>query len=190
MNDLAYQYNDEMPTELLDGIIYAMSSPGVKHNKVVFNIAVIFNNYLKGKPCEMIQVTSVKLTERDKPIPDVMIVCNKDIIKDDAVYGSPDLIVEILSPTTAKRDKSYKKNLYARCGVKEYWLVDTNNRAIEVYYNTDGDFILHDIYQIYPDYMIDNMLTDDQKAAIIYEFKTSLFDDLVIKIDDVFEGVV
>jgi len=189
VNDLAYQYNDDMPTELLDGMVYAMSSPSVKHNSVAFNIATIFNNYLKGKPCKMIQVTSVKLTERDQPIPDVMIVCNRDIIKDDAVYGAPDLIVEILSPTTAKRDRAYKKNLYANFGVKEYWLVDTNNHAIEVYYNTDGDFILHDIYQIYPSNVISYM-TDEQKAAIVHEFKTSLFDDLVIKIEDVFDDMI
>lgn len=62
-----------------------------------------------------------------------MVVCNKDIIKKDGVHGVPDLIVEVISPSTAKKDKGYKKDLYETCGVKEYWLVDTDNRSIEVY---------------------------------------------------------
>ncbi|MCL2852184.1 MAG: Uma2 family endonuclease [Defluviitaleaceae bacterium] len=188
MNSLAHQYDTDIKTELIDGVIYAMSSPTFKHNKVAFRIAKIFDNYLSGKNCEVVQTFNLQLTEKDQFIPDVMVVCRQDIIKDDAVYGVPDIVVEVLSPATAKRDKGYKKNLYARCGVKEYWLVDTNNRSIEVYYNTDGTYELHDIYQIYPDYVIKSM-TDDEKAAVVYEFKTLLFDDLLIKVEDVFDGI-
>ena len=188
MNSLAYQFDPDIRTELIDGVIVAMSSPSFKHNNVALNIAMIFKNYLHGKKCSVVQNFNAYLTEKDQFIPDVMVVCRQDIIKDDAVHGAPDLVVEVLSPTTAKRDKGYKKNVYARCGVKEYWLVDTNNRSIEVYYNLDGTYELYDIYQIYPDYVIRNM-HDSQKADIVYEFKTSLFNDLLIKVEDVFDGI-
>jgi len=138
MNSLACEYIDEPLTELIDGVIVAMPSPTLKHNKVAFAIATVFNNYLKGKTCEVIQAFNVRLTKKDTLIPDVIVVCNKEVIRNDAVYGAPDLVVEVLSPTTAKIDKGHKMNIYARCGVKEYWLVDTRNRAIEVYYNICG----------------------------------------------------
>jgi len=188
MNNMAYQYDRDIKTELIDGIIYAMSSPGFKHNQAALNIATIFKSYLQGKPCNVIQTLNVQLSKKDKPIPDVMVVCNKDIIKDDAIYGAPDLVVEVLSPTTEKRDRGYKRRLYERSGVKEYWLVDTHKRLIEVYYNIDGMYELHDVYQIYPEYAIKNM-SDEEIAAIAYEFKTSLFDDLTIRIEDIFEGI-
>ena len=78
-------------------------------------------------------VSDVHLSENDCVIPDVMIVCNSDIIKDNAIYGAPDLIVEVLSPGTEKRDRGYKKDLYERCGVREYWIVDPVSLTVEVY---------------------------------------------------------
>ena len=189
MNGLAYTYDDDVVTELIDGVIVAMSSPTLKHNVAVFAITKIFDSYLKGKSCQVIQAFNVNLTKKDRLVPDVLVVCNKEIVKDDAVYGAPDLVVEVLSPTTEKRDRGYKKKLYEKFGVREYWLVDTHKRSIEVYYNADGVLDLHDIYQIYPDYVVKNM-TDAQRDAVVDEFKTSIFDDLMIKVADVFEGVV
>lgn len=125
------------------------------------------------------------LNEKDHFIPDVMIVCDPDKVKKDGVYGAPDLVVEVLSPSTAKRDRGYKKDAYAKAGVKEYWIVSPGDKSIEQYFLQDGQFVLHEIYTIYPDYVLEKM-TEEERAAIATEFKCSLYDDLLISLEDIF----
>ncbi len=189
MGSLAYQ--DDMWDEMLNGRLVAMSPrPAVSHNIVGFNIARILGNFLHGKPCiAFADGTDVFLTEKDRVVPDVMVVCNKDIIKTNGIHGTPDLVVEVLSHGTAKNDKGYKKDLYERCGVREYWIVDVSNRFIEVYHLKENVFVLDDVYSVFPDYVIEDM-TEEEKSSIIYSFKTSLFPDLTITIEDVFENVL
>lgn len=184
--NLAYQFDDS-EYELLNGKIVAMSPrPSINHNIIITNITTIFHHYLENKSCFAFgDGTDVYLTEDDRVIPDVMIVCNKDIIKHDAIHGTPDLIVEVLSLSTAVRDKGYKKNLYEKCGVKEYWIVDPNSKSIEVYLLKDGTYDLDMIYSIYPEYELKKM-SDKEKSIIVTEFRTSLFDDLVISVNRVF----
>ena len=79
-------------------------------------------------------------------------------------------------------------NLYQQCGVKEYWIIDPDKRSIEVYLLKDGRYEMKDIYSLYPDYELEDM-TDEEKSEIITKFKTSLYDDLIISLDDVFENV-
>lgn len=186
MSNLAYK--EDIYTEILDGKIFAMSPrPVVNHNVVAENISRIFGNYLKGKPCSVFGEVDVYLTDRDRIIPDVMIVCNKEFIKKKGIYGPPDLIVEVLSPGTAKNDRGYKKDLYEKCGVKEYWIVDINTPSIEVYLLKESKFVLDELYAILPDYELEDM-TEAEKANIKYEFKTSLYSDLTVRLDEVFDG--
>ena len=119
--NLAYQ--EEPREELLNGKIFMMASPSVNHSTVASNIYYAFRTYLKGKTCRAFNDgVDVYLTEDDRVIPDVMIVCNKNMIALDGIHGAPDLIVEVLSPSTAKNDRGYKKDLYEQSGVKEYWI--------------------------------------------------------------------
>ena len=148
--NLAYQ--EEPREELLNGKIYMMSSPTVNHSQIASNIYYAFRSYLKDKTCRAFNDgVDVYLTENDRVIPDAMIVCNKNNIKLDGIHGAPDLVVEVLSPGTAKNDKGYKKDLYETAGVKEYWIIDPMLRSIEVYLLTDGKFALNDVYALYPD---------------------------------------
>ena len=181
-------YQDEMPTELINGVIVAMAPPVTNHSRVLSRIHTVFGKYLENKHCEVFSDLHLHISKNDRVIPDLMVVCKQNIIKRDGIHGAPDLIVEILSPSTKKRDKGYKKNLYEQCGVLEYWIVDTTSRSIEVYLLTDGKLEFDNIYEIYPDYVLEYM-TEEEKTALPYEFKTSLFDDLVIKLEDVFRGV-
>lgn len=188
MNNYAQNDNrDNVKMEMLDGKIVFMSPrPSTIHNRVILNLSNIFYNYLKGKTCILFaDGEDVYLTKKDKVVPDMMVVCNRNIIKKNGVHGTPDLIVEVLSPSTRKNDLGYKKNLYERCGVKEYWIVEPSAKSIEVYLLRDGKFELDNVYSIYPDWMIEQ-LTDEEKNEYITEFKTSLYDDLIIKLDDVF----
>ena len=117
--NLAYQ--DEIRDELIDGKLVAMSPrPVVNHNRIAFRIAHLFENYLEGRKCiALADGVDVHLTEKDIFVPDMMVVCEREKIKYDGVYGAPDLVVEVLSPSTAKRDKGYKKDVYEICVVRE-----------------------------------------------------------------------
>ena len=121
--NLAYQ--EEFREELLNGEFVAMSPrPTFNHNRVAFNIAVLFENRLKNSTCTaIVDGVDLYLTEKDRFVPDMMVVCDRDKIRNDGVHGAPDLVVEVLSPRTANRDRGYKMELYAKSGVREYWLV-------------------------------------------------------------------
>ena len=184
--NLAYQ--EEFRDEMLDGQLVAMApSPLVNHNRISFNITRIFQNYLDGKTCEAFNDgTDLYLSPKDRVVPDMMVVCNPDIIKSTGVYGAPDLIVEILSPSTSKRDRGYKKDLYEKCGIKEYWIIDSQSRSIEVYLLKDGKYILDNVYTLYPDYELERM-SSEEIAKIQKEFRCSLYDDLIISVEKIFD---
>lgn len=184
-------YNDEIKTELLNGKIISMSPrPTVNHNIAAGNIYRLFSDFLDDKPCTTFSYgVDIYLSENDRVIPDIMIICNKDLIKHDGIYGTPDLIAEVLSPSTAKNDKGYKKNLYEKTGVKEYWIVDTANKSIEVYLLKENKYILDNVYSIYPNYLIEKMTEEEKERHIMTHFKTSLFTDFNISIEKVFKGM-
>lgn len=182
-SNLAYQ--EEPWEEKLGGKIILMSPrPSVNHNRVAGNIYHIFRNYLKGKTCEAFgDGVDVFITEEDNVIPDAMIICNKDIIKPDGIYGAPDLIVEVLSPGTAKRDRGYKKELYEKSGVKEYWIVDPTIRTIEAYLMSNGKYILDGFYGIFPDSL---GITEQERMESKKEISVSLYDDFRISLEEIF----
>lgn len=182
--NLAYQ--EERREELIDGEVVAMSPASAGHTYVSDNILNIFKNYLKGKTCVPFgDGLLVHLSDTDKFVPDVMIVCDRDKIKPDGVHGAPDLVVEVLSPSTAKRDRTYKKELYERFGVPEYWLVSPSDKFIEVYRQEGGNYVLHDIYTFYPEWMLKQM-PEKERDAVVTEFQCHLYDDLIIRLDDIF----
>ena len=183
--DLAYQ--EKQREELINGTLAAISPrPAFNHNRVAFRIAYLFERYLEGKPCTVIaDGTDLYLSDKDRFIPDVMIVCSRDQIQWNGVHGAPDLVVEVLSPSTAKKDRGYKKAAYESSGVPEYWIVNPADKSIEVYLLEDGRYTLDNVYTRYPDEDLAEM-TDEEKAAVITEFKCHLYDDLVIRLDDIF----
>jgi len=175
--------------EMLDGKIYYMACPPTNHNAITVNVCGIFRNYLRGKKCRVfMDGADVHFNEKDITVPDVMIVCNKDIIKKTGIYGAPDLIVEVLSPSTAKNDIGYKKDLYEKYGVKEYWIISQAERSVQIYLLKDGIYKFDKIYHAYDEDMLE-ALTEEEKSEIIKEFKTSLYDDLIISVEEVFENV-
>lgn len=186
---LAYQ--EEPWEELIDGTVVAMSPrPRFNHNRISFNISKIFDRHLEGRECTAIDDgTDLYLTEKDRFVPDVMVVCDRDKIHWDGVYGAPDLVVEVLSPRTAQYDRKHKKNVYESCGVKEYWIVDPANRTIEQYLLQDGVFQLGPVYVSYPDYAL-HTLTEQERGSLVTHFRCSLYDDLDISLDEIFSGLV
>lgn len=188
--DTNFVYRDPAWEELIDGKIVVMPSRPTNHSIVTGNLYCIFGNYLEGKNDEVIGCgTDLYLSEKDRFIPDVMIICDGSKIKEDGVHGAPDLVVEVLSASTAKNDRSIKMDTYAKAGVKEYWIVTPNSEMIEQYLLKDGAFVLHDVYVVYPDYMLEKM-NEEERAAVIKEFRCSLYDDLLISLQDVFANML
>lgn len=176
---------------MIDGKVVAMlPRPIVNHHRIAFRIAHLFENYLEGRKCTTFSDgVDLHLTEKDIFIPDMMVVCDRDKIKTDGVYGAPDLVAEVLSPSTAKRDRGYKKDTCAKCGVREYWLVSPTEKSVEVYLLNGASLDLHEVYSIFPDALLEKM-TEEDRAAIPTKFKCSLYDDFEIALEDIFSGML
>ena len=193
-NNLAYAVNDDdvidaPRTELIGGQVFMQAAPAVNHNRVAGNIYYMFKSFLRGKRCEAFSDgVDVHFDAENTFRPDVMIVCRKDIIKRDGIHGAPDLVVEVLSRSTARFDRNEKKTVYEKYGVKEYWLVNYMDKTIEVHLLHDGKFVLDNVYAVFPAWEW-NTLSDKEKERQKLQFKVSLYDDFTVDIRDVFERV-
>jgi len=181
------QFSDAK-TEVIDGVEIIFSPPEfTNHNFVKDNVFGLFRAYLKGNACvphiDGHKVILPSLRKGDYLVPDFFVVCDRTKIKRDGIYGTPDLVVEVISPRTAKTDRGRKKDLYQENGVKEYWLIDPDAKSIEVYLLKGGVYSLDEVYRV-PD---ENY--DDDKESIRTSFSVNMFPDLVINLDDVFEYV-
>ncbi len=135
------EIDDDKRYELIDGVIYEMSSPSVEHQQVVGEIYVQLYKYLQGKKCTVfVSPLDVCLSSNWNPKriynsvqPDIFVVCNKDKITDKYIKGAPDLVIEVLSDSSRKHDTFVKFNLYQRYGVKEYWIIDIETEVIYQY---------------------------------------------------------
>ena len=132
---------DDERWEIIDGVAYNMSpAPKVKHQRISRNITwAIGKNASKLKGCEFFEApTDVVLDEYNIVQPDLFIVCDESKIKEDNIRGAPDLIIEIISPSTAYKDTKIKKDLYERFGVKEYIIVFPDLFLVERYVLENG----------------------------------------------------
>ena len=130
---------DEVRYELLDGELVMVPSPGATHQRIVMRIAMALQPYVKRMELGefFIAPFDVVLWDGDEANvvePDLLFVstARAGIITEANVQGAPDLVVEVLSPSTESRDRGYKRELYARHGVGEYWLVDPDARTVTV----------------------------------------------------------
>ena len=183
---------EERREELIGGNVTAMSPrPMFNHNRIASNIYWIFENYLRGRICTPIaDGTDLYLSDREQYVPDGMIVCDRDKIQRKGVYGAPDLVLEVLSHSTAKYDRGHKRDVYEACGVKEYWIVDPDKESIEQYLLKDtGRFDLAAIYKIYSEEELEDM-DQEERAAVKMVFQCSLFPELDIHVEDVFDGLL
>ena len=164
-SNLAYQ--EEWREELIGGEVVAMAPATPQHNYIAGNIHYVFKHYIrqkKGKCIPFQDGTAVRLSEENSFIPDFMVVCDR---------------------STAKNDKWHKKNVYESSGVPEYWIVSPREKSIEVYLLQDGQYVLDNIYTYFsPEDMED--MTEEEKNGLVTEFRCHLYDDLIIRLDDIF----
>lgn len=189
MENLAYV--DPPMTERIEGKTYLMAPcPRPSHNVIAGNIFSIFHHYLKGKKCRAFgDNMDVHLDNENVYVPDVMIVCDRTKIHRDGLHGAPDLAVEVLSPSTAHRDRGPKMRHYAAAGTKEYWIVSPLGKSVEVYLGENGQFCLDYIY--YAEYPEDELarMEDSERASLRHDIPVSLYDDFLVSVKEVFEDV-
>lgn len=136
---------DDERWELIDGMAYDMSpAPSSRHQWIASVIHGELYLFLKNRPCKvysapfdvMLPVFPIKDKDKIKTIvqPDISVICDMSKIVEKGCLGAPDLIIEILSPSTSKKDLNEKFGLYEKHGVKEYWVVDPGNKYIRVFH--------------------------------------------------------
>lgn len=172
-------WDEEKRWEIIDGVPYMQSAPSRIHQKVSMELSTQFAVYLKNKICQVYAAPfSVILDEEnddDNKIknvvePDISIICDKTKLNKNGCKGSPDMIIEIVSPSSVKMDKIYKFNKYEQAKVKEYWIVEPDSSLISVFtLQPNGRYGRPDIY------------TEEDKI------KVSIFDDLEIHLTSVFD---
>jgi Uma2 family endonuclease len=134
---------DEERWELIDGVAYDMTpAPSLQHQRVVMELSRQLANYFRGKVCEVfvapIDVRLPREEEKDEEIdtvvqPDIVIICDPEKLDEKGCRGAPDLVVEVISPSTVQKDLKQKMNLYERAGVKEYWLFHPEDKIAMIF---------------------------------------------------------
>lgn len=144
--------------EIIGGEAVMMAAPSRVHQEICFEIGRQLGNYLEGKQCKVyLAPFGVRLFEQegDRPEdvdtvvePDISVICDKSKLDKQGCKGAPDLIVEVLSPSTQRQDQLVKLNLYQQAGVREYWIVDPENGTVRVMLLADnGYFQTHEVYR-------------------------------------------
>ena len=140
-------WDDNKRWELIDGVPYAMSpAPSPVHQRILMELAGQLFIFLKDKPCEVFTAPfDVRLNalddDDDVVQPDIFVVCDHEKIDDKGLNGAPDMVIEILSPSTSRRDKVLKLNAYQRAGVREYWIVDPADKTVQVFILDNGRYL-------------------------------------------------
>lgn len=129
---------DEPRVELMDGRFYVMEAPSYLHQKIAGEIYRQLANFIaeQGGNCEpMIAPVDVQLDCDEKTMvqPDIAILCDRDKVRKWGVYGAPNFVLEIISPSSRKKDCTKKVAKYADAGVREYWIVDPYQKRLVIY---------------------------------------------------------
>lgn len=134
-----YNFPEDMWVELIDGVIYDVNTPSIVHQVIDTQLWSSLNQYIteKGGDClPLVSPVSVQLDADDDTmvVPDLLVVCNRDLITPKCIVGAPDFVVEILSRSSRTRDRIVKLRKYWEAGVREYWIIDPWKRAVTVYF--------------------------------------------------------
>nr|WP_275955225.1 Uma2 family endonuclease [Mediterraneibacter glycyrrhizinilyticus] len=129
---------EDTRAELIDGVLYDMASPGISHQDICTRLTVMFGNYInrkKGKCKVFAGPVDIQLDCDDDTmvVPDLTVVCDDSKIEKGRIMGAPDLVVEIVSPSSRRRDYVIKTEKYCSAGVREYWIIDPDNERVLVY---------------------------------------------------------
>ncbi len=175
---LTYEQFRQLPEdgrryELIRGEVHLTPSPTTKHQFIVNNLDLSLSNYLRANPLGDVAIAplDVRLSSDTAVQPDLIFVSNANagIILEEYIAGAPDLVVEVLSPSTAAHDRATKLALYAEAGVPEVWFIDPQAKTVEIL-KLQGR-----------KYLVDSILAKDQSLT------SSLFPRWELPLKDLFD---
>lgn len=162
---LTWQFKERV--ELLAGKIFRISpGPSRRHQEIVLEIGAQFHQYLKGEKCKAyVAPFDVRLSPENVVQPDVCVICDPSKLDDAGCKGAPELVAEIISPSSVKRDLKIKFDLYEKYGVQEYWVIDPLHQTVTQHVlDTSGH------YKTVKPYALDGLL----KSACLEGFQLDL----------------
>lgn len=177
---LTWNFDDRL--ELIKGWIYKMSpAPRRKHQKVSFQLLMSFGNYFNTKSCEVYEAPfDVRLKKNkgsDSEVntvvqPDISVFCDLSKLDDRGAIDAPDLVVEITSDSTMKKDYNEKFNLYEENGVQEYWIVNPDSKSMEIFTKVGEKFESVGVFNINDGVLsVNSVLFPDLNVDLVSVFK-------------------
>ena len=149
------EWDENERIELIYGAPVMMAPPSRRHQEILTELTRQLANFLEGKTCRVYPAPfGVRLFEQadDRPEavdtvvePDLSVICDRDKLDDQGCKGAPDLVIEILSPSTQRHDRLTKLNLYQQAGVGEYWIVNPEDRTVQVMLLENGLYRVTDV---------------------------------------------
>ncbi len=172
--------------EKIDGVVYDMfPAPEYRHGIINSNIHTIIKQGLKNSIC---LVTMENLDFRYHPdvnddyvCPDIMVLCDRKQLKGGSYRGVPKFVAETLSHSTAKRDRTEKKDIYEAAGVEEFWIVSPQG-SVEIYYLKDGRYVLEQNYMLQAD-------KEEEAYNADLEICLRAFPGIKMTLGEIFEGL-
>jgi len=171
-----YTWNDGKRYELIDGTAYLMEpTPLFGHQDVSMELSLQIGNYLKGKQGKVFAApfdVRLNFDKGDNTVlqPDIVAFADQSKLFGTGCIGAPDMVIEILSPSTARRDRVKKFSQYLLAGVREYWIVDPDEKTVNAYILENGVYVGRTYHE-----------TDEVPVFVL--------DGCVIKLSEVFESV-
>lgn len=177
--------------EIIGGEKFMAPSAAPTHGAVIGRLYAILLNHLEARNLGYVFVDDVDIHFPDGSLykPDLVVILeeNSSIIDwRKGIYGVPDMVVEILSYSTRKKDLTIKKDTYEAQGVREYWIIDTWAKIVDVYLLRDGKYSLSDEYML-PDEKDLEFMTEDERAAVKNEVPVSILDGLKVPLKYIFK---
>ena len=178
--------------EIIEGVKFMSPSPGWGHVNVTANLVTIINGYARINKLGVAVADNFDVHFPDGSLfrPDFIFVSAekaKSLFENEnaTLHGVPDMVAEIFSRSTMKRDLGIKKDVYERNGVREYWIIDPWSENIQVYLLQDGKYVLDNVYQNYSDDEL-SKLTDEDRSEIEMEVPVAVLDGFKVKIRNIF----
>ncbi len=131
--------DDSNRYELIEGELFVSRAPGIPHQRVVLNLEISLSEYLRDNPIgKLVPGAGAIFSDYDAVIPDLAFVRNErwdQVVTGEKFTGALDLVIEVMSRGKENRDRDLlvKRQLYGKYGVAEYWIVDPENRLVEIY---------------------------------------------------------
>lgn len=149
-------WDEDSRIEILDGQMILMAPPSRIHQEISVELTRQFANFLEGKKCKVYHAPfAVRPFEKqgDRPEdvqtvfePDITIICDPSKLDDKGCQGAPDMVVEILSPSTMRHDWLFKMHRYEQAGIKEYWIISPKEQTVQVFTLKDGRYQIQAAY--------------------------------------------